>query len=299
MSEVATQLREYFDDVTERITEEDIRLRAGTARATGRPATRFRPRPLAAGAIGFGLATTLIGSVLVMNRLFGGIENEAGGSGPSSPALGESNPWLIVPVAVGVGLLATGIITTLRNTNAKPKGVRTMQTIEQEEPTIVVDDEILHLRKRNRGLGWLLGILAVAVIGLGAWLIVELTSSDGTSLPSEVQAALDDYEAAWETGDAATFLASTTDDYTFMSNGGTEFSKFQQSAVISLGDAFSFQVDPVETTVIGDGPYFIGQSEVAHYTGAPPEGYQGQSTYVIVDVDGWKIQRHVWMGEDG
>lgn len=295
MSDVFTQLRAYFDEVTERMTEEDIRMRATTARGVRTPPVRFRPRPLAAGAIGFGLAMTLVGAVLVMNRVFGGTADVGAGGG--SGFNGAGSPWVVIPVVVGAGLLAAGIIATLQNTRIKSKGGRTMQTIEREEPT-VEDSQLFHLKKRNRLFVWLSGFLALAVIGLGAWLAMELTGSDGASLPSEVEAALDDYIAAWDTSDGVAFMAATTPDYTFRSNGAT-FSQSQQAGAVGLADNMGFSVEQGdERIVIGDGPYYVAQTARVHALPSPPEGDPGQSIFTIALHDGsWKVQQHTWVGD--
>ncbi len=81
MPEISTQLRTYFDETVERVTEEDIRIRATTERGIPVPSPRFRPRPLAAGAIGFGLAMTLLGVVLVADRVFGSGASDVANNG--------------------------------------------------------------------------------------------------------------------------------------------------------------------------------------------------------------------------
>jgi len=298
MHDVPAQLQSYFDDVVERITEEDIRIRATTERGIPVPSARFRPRPLAAGAMGFGLAMTLLGMVLVVDRVFGAGTSDAGtGSGGGTgvlPGSEHGSAWLFIPVVIGLGLLATGIISARRhNGDMRKRGGITMQTIEKvEESTAPFDDETLKLKKRTRWLGWLAGILAVAVVGLGVWLIAEVTSGDGASLPDEAQLVLDDYAAAWENHDRDAFIATTTDDYQFVSNGRA-FSRSQQSASISYPGLFRVEVN--ERMVEGDGPYYVAQSSTV-YVGDTP--HPGQSTLVIAEIDGaWKVQLHQWAGD--
>ncbi|NNC93550.1 MAG: hypothetical protein HKN80_13790, partial [Acidimicrobiia bacterium] len=182
MPDIKTQLRTYFDETAERVTEEDVRIRATTDRGVPIPSPRFRPRPLAAGAIGFGLAMTLLGVVLVADRMFGAGMSEVGGNGgPGVVTNDPGSPWMFIPVVFGLGLLATGIISARRrNGDMRQRGGKAMQTIEKVESVEApFDDETLKLKKRSRWLGWLAGILAVAVVGLGIWLIAEVTSSDG------------------------------------------------------------------------------------------------------------------------
>ena len=159
MPEIGTQLRTYFDQTVERITEEDVRIRAPTERGVPVASPRFRPRPLAAGAIGFGLAMTFIGAVLVADRVFGaGMSEVGGGSGGTvgaTPGGEQGSPWLFIPVVIGLGLLATGIISARRrNGDMRQRGERIMQTVETVETVETpIDKQILALKKRDRKLG--------------------------------------------------------------------------------------------------------------------------------------------------
>lgn len=300
MRDVQTQLRNYFDEVVERVTDEDVRIRATTQRGIPLRSPRFRPGPLAAGAIGFGAAITLIGLVLVVDRVFGaGLADVArntdvAGNGSTAPPSEPGSPWLFVPVLFGVGLLATGIISGRRRITRQGEG--TMDTIERHEQREAPTDEVTRVMKRNRRLGWLAGILAVATIGLGAWLIAETASSEGVSMPSEVQAAMDDYYAAWNTGSRVDFLDATTTDYTFTSNGDV-FDREPQAA--RVGALVYFDIEVLDRTISGDGPYYIGSAEIADLSPlADSPEYAGHSLMTVTQVDGvWKVSQHTWVGD--
>lgn len=277
MPDAATELRAYFDEVTERITDEDVLIRASTVRGATRPVPRFRPRPLAAGAMGFGVAMLLLGLVLVNNRLFGGAQ-EVGGTGGAGPATNDAGPWVFVPVALGLGLLATGIVSTLRNRG------HTSQVLEAPR-----------LEKRNRWLGRWIGLLALVILMLGASLVVT-ASREPATLPSEVADVLDGYTVAWNDGDVARFGELTTVDYEFGRNGRT-YTRSQTGAVIQTDVAGAFRADAIDTIVSGDGPFHAARSERIYSAQFPPEGYVGHSVYTIVDVEGsWLIQRHEFIG---
>lgn len=173
-----------------------------------------------------------------------------------------------------------------------------MQTIERvESDDAAVVAEVLKLRKRSGWLGWLAGILAAAVIALGAWLIVDLTSGSDAALPDDVQVALDGYTAGWESHDGSAAMTFATDDYTFVNNGRS-FSATQQAAAINMGSSLSFRVEVLDTMATGDDPFYVTKTEHIHMTGAPSEGYPGVSVYTLVQVDGtWKIQQHQWTGD--
>lgn len=301
MSEIGTQLRTYFDETVERTTEEDVRVRATTARGVPVASPRFRPRPLAAGAIGFGLAMTLLGVVLVVDRVFGAGVSDVGGGGGGSGTVGvtpgseQGSLWLFIPVVFGIGMLATGIISARRrNGDMRERGEWNMETIETVETVETpLDKQILTLKKRDRRLAWLAGILAVIAVVLGAWLIAEVTSS-GASMPGEVRAVIDDYNSAWMDSDRTAFLEATTEDYTFVANGQTT-ARASQAGLVSVSGYFRVETD-VET-IMGDGPYYIGSAQTV-FTSASSTGFAGQSILTIVEVDGaWKVSQHTWIGE--
>ncbi|MGI9647783.1 MAG: hypothetical protein ACR2OI_04615, partial [Acidimicrobiia bacterium] len=289
----------------ERVTDEDIRIRATTERGIPVPTARFRPRPLAAGAIGFGLAMTLLGVVLVVDRLFGaGVSDVGNGGGTGAlPVSGQGSPWLFIPVVFGLGLLATGVISTRRDKgDLRERGEELMQTVEKVEAVQApYDPNMTKIKKRNRRLGWLAGILAAAVIGLGAWLIVELTAASEPagfdSLPAEVQAAYNGYSDGWASHNGVEALSFATDDYQFVSNGRVSDRAAQAQAITAAG-VMDFRVEVLDGMVTGDGPYYLTQTERIHMTGAPEVGYPGISVYTLVNVDGtWKVQRHHWAGD--
>ena len=298
MSDIKTQLRTYFDETAERVTEEDVRIRATTDWGLPVASPRFRPRPLAAGAIGFGLAMTLLGVVLVVDRVFGAGMSEVGGNGgPGAVTTSEpGSPWLFIPVVFGLGLLATGIISARRrNGDMRPRGEKTMQTIEKVDPVEApFDNETLILKKRNRWLGWLAGILAVAVVALGAWLIVG-SGSGGASLPAEVEGALDNYYAAWTGSDGAALLEATTEDFEFVDNGSVSSRAVMPGALTMRG---FFGLELIDRIVTGSGPYYVADTARIQFSSVG-ERYLGVAAVRIVEVDGsWKVQRHVWTGEN-
>ena len=176
-----------------------------------------------------------------------------------------------------------------------------MQTIEKVDPVEApLDPNTRKIKKRNRRLSWLAGILAVAVIGLGGWLIVELTASDSAgaeSLPAEVHVAIDGYLNGWVAHNGVTALSFATDDYQFVSQGRA-FDRAAQSPAITAGGALGFRLEVLDGMVAGDGPYYLTQTERIHMTGAPEGGFPGISVYTLVNVDGtWKVQLHNWAGD--
>jgi len=298
MLDVERQLRDYFEEVVERLTTEDVRVRVSTERGVRIPERRLlRLRPLAAGAIGFGMALTLLGVILVTDRLFAADVGDATGgpTGLLEPGTGTS-PWLIIPVAIGLLTLIAGAIY-MRHTHLESRGGEDMQTMERMETTEgPLERENQALKKRIRGLGWLAGILAVAAIALGAWLFAELSSSDGASLPSEVQAAYDGYTAGWAAHSGPEAIAFTTDDFIFF-NGVQELNRVTAAQTITYSRTIDFRVEVIDSIATGDGPYYLTMTETVYFA-TSPEGLNGVSTYTIVNDGGtWKIQRHEFTGD--
>jgi hypothetical protein len=301
MPDISTQLRTYFDETVERVTEEDVRIRATTERGIPIPSPRFRPRPLAAGAIGFGLAMTLLGVVMVVDRVFGSELADVGGNGgPGAVTTGEpGTAWLFIPLVFGLGLLGTGIIwARRRNGDMRERGEGSMQTIEKAEPVEApVGNEILSLKKRNRWLGWLAGILAVAVVGLGVWLMAELGGgSSDTAVTPEIEQLLTDYSTTWSNADGAAYLALLTDDYVIETARYGTLTGPQQASNLEPGTSGVETIS--EYTMIGTGPWYVTMA--SHHDSTPPYGVAVDSVSVvkIVDEGGTlKVAYHKAFGE--
>ena len=68
-----------------------------------------------------------------------------------------------------------------------------------------LDKQILTLKKRDRWLAWLAGILAIAVVAMGAWMIFG--GDGGHGLTAQQEQTLDDFRAAWNAGDGEAVAA--------------------------------------------------------------------------------------------
>ncbi len=256
MSDVGTQLRSYFDEVVERMTEEDVRIRATTDHGIPVPTPRFRLRPAVAATLGFGLTLLFVGVVLVLDRALGsGVGDAAsGGRRPTTPGGGLESLWPFVPVAAGAGLLATGILWRRRHSRVtrSQKG-ETMQTIEEVEATEVDRDQTIQLRKRNRWLGYLAGILAVAVVGLGAWIVFDSDSTaDLTPAQEQMIETLDASLVAWNSGDgvAAEALMAPSG---YHDNGiDRYYANGELAALIDFAHVTGFSVSTTDRVFIGD-----------------------------------------------
>lgn len=128
-----------------------------------------------------------------------------------------------------------------------------METMERtKEPTAPFDQAMLTLKRRNRMLVWLAGILAVAVVAMGAWMIFG--DDGGQSLTAEQELMLetvDEALIAWNAHDgealAALYVPSGYHD-----NGSTRYNVAEgrlANYVTGLG-SLGFSVEQTESYVI-------------------------------------------------
>jgi hypothetical protein len=163
-----------------------------------------------------------------------------------------------------------------------------METMERtEEPTAPFDHAMLTLMRRNRMLGWLAGILAIAVVAMGAWMIFG--DDGGQSLTAEQEQMIktvDEALVAWNAHDgeavAALYVPSGYHDngneqYRVAGGGLADY-------VTRLG-TLSFSVEETEHYVIEN--FVIGGGHI-------PAGSESvQLSIHAMTADGTKILWHL------
>jgi hypothetical protein len=155
--------------------------------------------------------------------------------------------------------------------------------------------EIDRLHRRVRALTITVVVLAVALVGLGAWMIYDYATSSDTAVTSEVDTLLDDYMAAWNDYDADVFLALVTDGYTFEGFGEVNTAEEEAVGIAQLGN-YDWNVELIgDRTMVGDGPtYVVAQPNRVNSTLAD---YEGVSLFTIVERDGvYLISNHSFTG---
>jgi hypothetical protein len=152
--------------------------------------------------------------------------------------------------------------------------------------------------KGNRFLIALVVVLAAAVVGLGAWLIIDQTSSSDVATTDEVQQLIDDYHDAWNDHDGDAYLELVTDDAVFVTSLASTPAA-TQARTISAGERTDWQVEPVgEPIMTGDGPWYVAQANRLTAAVYPDDGYEGLSILTIVDDDGTLlVDRHLYVGQ--
>jgi TRAP-type mannitol/chloroaromatic compound transport system permease large subunit len=88
-----------------------------------------------------------------------------------------------------------------------------IMTTVAHEPDQVDIEELNRARQRNRILGTVVVVLAVAILALGAWLIYGLATDTETTATAEIDQVLTDYRTAADETDLDAFRAIVTDDF--------------------------------------------------------------------------------------
>lgn len=144
--------------------------------------------------------------------------------------------------------------------------------------------EIGRLRGRIRGLTITVVVLAVALLGLGAWMIYDYAAGSDTSVTGDIETLLDDYSAAWNDYDSQAFLALVTDDYTFEGAGEVNTAEEEALGIAQLG-AYDWVVTVTgDRVVAGNGATYVvlQPNEVTSTIG----DMEGISVFTIVETDG-------------
>lgn len=173
----------------------------------------------------------------------------------------------------------------------------TTLTDREEITTTSTEAPAGHPDKRNRTLTAIVIVLTVALVGLGAWVIIDRASTPDTALSDDVAQVWDDYLDAWNDYDGDAFLDVTTDDFTFVTEDATTTADNQAIYINRLG-AYDWQVTPVgERVMAGDGPWFVSQvNRVEQSNWSEP--VEGISVLTIVDDGGvLRVANHTFFGD--
>jgi hypothetical protein len=173
----------------------------------------------------------------------------------------------------------------------------TLTDREETTTTEVRPGETGHPDKGNRTLKAIVIALTVALVGLGAWVIIDRSSTPDTALSDDVAQVWDDYVDAWNDYDGDAFLEVTTSDYTFVTEQGSNTAAAQAS-FIDRGGTYDWHATPIgERVMAGDGPWYVSQvNRVEQSTW--PEPVEGISVLTIVDDGGvLRVSNHTFFGD--
>jgi len=176
----------------------------------------------------------------------------------------------------------------------------TMLTERPRTPTTDRDTFVsVENPRRGRGWMWLSIVLAVALVGLGIWFIVDQTSEPATAPTDEVTQLIDDYHAAWNDHDGDAFLALVTDDFVFSMGNTTSDATSQANIISTTLSAMNWHVAQLgEPLMVGDGPWYVSVANEITSTGNQALPDHGISVVKIVDDGGTlQIASHTYIGE--
>jgi hypothetical protein len=215
MSTVEHQLREYFDAGVERISVDDVMAQAAVREERLEPLQTQRSLKPAWAAVGAFVATiALIGGVVTLlataQHLTGKVEVDAlaivdGGGG-------AAGVWLVA--AIAAALVAATLTWLIRRPSERASReepdqgkVMVMKTIEQP------DTDAGTTKQQNRWPTIVIAVLAVAVVGLVAWMVFAMRPNSPNAAPADVVELMEEYTAAWNAYDADALEAVVTPTY--------------------------------------------------------------------------------------
>jgi hypothetical protein len=148
----------------------------------------------------------------------------------------------------------------------------------------------------NRTLKAIIIALVAALVGLGAWVIVDRTSTSDTAPSDDVAQLWSEYTDAWNDYDGEAFLALVTPTYTFV-NGNSTTNAESQARAIENASTVDWHVTMLgDPTMAGDGPWYVSKVNQVEMSSLP-DPIEGISVLTIVDVGGQlKVANHTFYG---
>lgn len=167
-------------------------------------------------------------------------------------------------------------------------------TVVTDRPSEVAGGETARLRGRIRNMTIAIVVMAVALIGLGAWVVYDIVTESDTAVSADIETLLDDYTTAWNSHDGDAFRALVADNYVHEYAGMTS-TVDDVAANIETGTVYQTVVEKIgEPIQYGDGPYIVAQAN--HLTSSTTQ-LDGISVFTIVqNGDAYMIQSHVFIG---
>jgi flagellar basal body-associated protein FliL len=234
MSRVEPQLREYFDAGVERISVEDVIAQAEVQENRLEPLRSRRTFKPAWAAVGAFAVTILgIGGLAAALKLTERITGEFGADAAEIVATdgGTLGIWLIAAFVAAIAAAgATWLIRRPAQNDTQDQQdqgkVMVVETIEDTDSDVGTTKETT---KPNRWPVIVMAVLAVAVVGLIAWMIFAMRPNSPNAAPPEIVQLMEDYNAAWNAYDADALEALVTDGYRLYGPANSAFDHDMES----------------------------------------------------------------------
>ena len=254
MSRVEPQLREYFDAGVERITVDDVIAQAQVQQNRLEPLRSRRTFKPAWAAVGAFAVTILgIGGLAAALKLTERITGEFGSDAAEIVATdgGTLGIWLIAAfVAAAAAAGATWLIRRPAQNDTQDEQdqgrVMVMETIEDNDRDIGTTKETT---KPSRWPTIVMAVLAVAVVGLVAWMIFAMRPNSPNAAPPEIAQLMEDYAAAWNAHDADAIEGLVSDGYRIYDPSTSQFDHDMESVrtyLMPLFDELNWQASSPE-----------------------------------------------------
>jgi hypothetical protein len=204
------QLRDYFDAGVERITAEDVILRAQPLQERRQHlATRRRLRAAAIAAGAFSFTLLAFGGLAFLselsNRSSGGFASGAPFVAPGAATV----TWTAAALgAGGIVALVTWIVTHKPRSRTREGRIVMTDTIEREDLI-----EEMTADKRDRRQRLTIVALTIALVASLAWITFGTRAPSPDAAPAEIVELMEDYTAAWNAYDADALEALVTNGY--------------------------------------------------------------------------------------
>ena len=218
MPNVERQLREYFDAGVERLSVDDVMAQAAVREnrlELLRSRRSLKPAWAAVGA--FAATIVAIGGVVGLLAATQRLSREVGGDGVEVVATGGGTVGVWLVAGLVAALVAAAVTWMIRRPAAEAEQeepdegrVMVMETIEQADADVGTNQEE---KTPSRWPTIVVAILAVAVVGLVAWMIFAMRPNSPNAAPAEIQQLMEDYNAAWNAQDPEALEALVTDTY--------------------------------------------------------------------------------------
>ena len=306
MPRVERQIHDYFDAGVERISVEDVIAQAAVSETRLNPLKTQRSLRPAWAAVGAFAATIAalggLAAILSIAEMFSG-EFGSDAADVIQTDGATVGLWLVAGLVAAVAAAAVTWLVRRPTRDEEPQEeergkVRVMQTIDDTSANTTTEP-----RAPSRWPIVLIVLLAIAVVGLIAWMTLSMRPNSPTAAPAEIVELMEGYTAAFNAHDADALEEFVTSGYRIRS---TDF----EYDVDGLRQSLMAQFDAWGWKVADDGPYYAIASrpddELATTLYVTSEGgvvtresgdHGQQGIFRVVRVNGeYLVAEHYFMG---
>ncbi len=304
MSRVERQLHDYFDAGVERISVEDVIAQAAVTETRLEPLkTQRNLRPAWAAVGAFAATIAALGGLAAVLSVTERFSGEFGSDAADVVQTdgGTVGLWLIAGLVAAVAAAAVTWMMRRPKKHEEPRDVdegrvRVMETIE--------DTNVNTATEPSAPSRWpivLIVVLAIAVVGLVAWMTLAMRPNSPNAAPPEIVELMEGYNAAWNAHDADALEGLVTANYRIY---GPEAGNFDhdiesvRSNVMPLLDGWDWQMStpgPVYALSNGAGTWYVS-NEGATITRQGSDHNQN-GMWTVVERDGeFLVSEHYMAG---